>query len=376
MGLASRALAHFEARTTDLAEEVMQNPVEAYTDPERYAREREIIFKTLPLGLALSLELPEPGSYKAMTVLETPLLIVRGEDGTVRAFLNVCRHRGARLKPDGCDQARVFSCPYHAWVYDTTGALIGCYGEDTFGDINHADYGLTGLPCAERCGVIWVVLDPRGVLDIDEWLGDFAAELDTLKLSEWHLHEQRELPGPGWKVTIDGYLEVYHHNQLHGQTVGQMTVGNLLVLDTYGPHQRLTFGRKTLGSLAGQPKEDWQPDEHVRLIHSCFPNLSISGILGDHCLVSQIFPGPNPDSTITVQSVLAAEKPVTDQEKKQTETFSEMVLTAVRDEDYPVGFGIQAAIHSGANKHFVYGRNEAAVQNYHRWVARFMEHGV
>ena len=151
-----------------------------------------------------------------------------------------------------------------------------------------------------------------------------------------------------------------------------MTVGNLMVLDTFGPHQRLTFGRKTLGELSAQDRKDWQPDEHVRLIHSCFPNLSISGILGDHCLVSQIFPGPEPDSTVTIQTVLAAREPKTDAEREQTETFSRMVLSAVRDEDYPVGFDIQAGITSGANDHFVYGRNEAAVQNYHTWVARFM----
>ena len=372
MGLATRALDHFQNHTTDMAPEPMLMPVEAYTNQERYAAERERIFKNLPLALALSLELPEAGDYKAMTVMETPIILCRNDQGRVKCFLNACRHRGARLCEDGRSSSRVFACPYHAWTYDRDGSLIGRYAEETFGELDYSQYGLTELPCKERSGLIWVSLTPHAHFDLDEWLGDFAAELDTLALSDWHLHESRVLESPGWKITMDGYLEAYHHNLVHGKTVGKHTVGNLLVLDTYGPHQRLTFGRKTLGELTEQKKSAWNPEEHIRLIHSCFPNLSISGILGDHCLVSQIFPGPEPDSTETVQYILAANSPETKEQVESTENFSAMVLQAVKDEDYRIGFGIQQSINSGANQSFVYGRNEPAVQNYHTWVNRFM----
>ena len=372
MGLATRALDHFQNHTTDMAPEPMQMPVEAYTNQERYAAERERIFKNLPLALALSLELPEAGDYKAMTVMETPIILCRNDQGSVKCFLNACRHRGARLCEDGRSSSRVFACPYHAWTYDRDGSLIGRYAAETFGELDYSQYGLTELPCEERSGLIWVSLTPHVHFDLDEWLGDFAAELDTLALTDWHLHESRVLKSPGWKITMDGYLEAYHHNLVHGKTVGKHTVGNLLVLDTYGPHQRLTFGRKTLGDLAVQEKSAWNPEQHIRLIHSCFPNLSISGILGDHCLVSQIFPGPEPDSTETVQYILAASPPETEEQIDATENFSAMVLQAVKDEDYRIGFGIQQSINSGANQSFVYGRNEPAVQNYHSWVDRFM----
>jgi phenylpropionate dioxygenase-like ring-hydroxylating dioxygenase large terminal subunit len=231
---------------------------------------------------------------------------------------------------------------------------------------------LTPLFCAERAGLVWVGLTPGEVHDIDEWLGDFAAELATLKLESWHLYEQRDIAGPGWKVTMDGYLEAYHHDSVHGATVGKHTVGNLLVLDTFGPHQRLTFARRSLSELKDIAEADWEPQRHIRLIHSGFPNLSISGVLNDHCLVSQIFPGPTPDRTVTRQSLLAARRPATEAEQAAARTFSAMVLQAVRDEDYAIGFGIQAALKSGANSEFVLGRNEPAVQNYHRWVARLM----
>ncbi|MDH3645091.1 MAG: hypothetical protein OES38_23520, partial [Gammaproteobacteria bacterium] len=128
----------------------------------------------------------------------------------------------------------------------------------------------------------------------------------------------------------------------------------------------------TLSELKGVPESQWQPEQHIRLIHSGFPNLSISGILGDHCLVSQIFPGPTPETTTTQQTILVAKKPETADEVAASENFSAMVLQAVQDEDYGLGFSIQSCIQSGANREFVFGRNEPAVQNYHRWVAKFM----
>ena len=307
MQLARRALRHYQDGTTDQADAPMHMPVDAYADVARYARERQRIFKLLPLALALTVELPGTGDYKAMTVLDTPVLMVRGDDGRVRAFLNVCRHRGAKVCADGSASARVFACPYHAWTYDNRGKLIGRYGAESFGEVDEDALGLVELCCAERCGLVWVSLTPGDVFDIDQWLGEFAAELETLDLDQWWVFEQRDIPGPGWKVTMDGYLEAYHHNLVHQGTVGKLTVGNLLVLDTYGPHQRLTFGRQSLGDLAGKPEGEWQPGEHIRLIHSGFPNLSISGILGDHCLVSQIFPGPTPATTVTTQTILVAE---------------------------------------------------------------------
>jgi phenylpropionate dioxygenase-like ring-hydroxylating dioxygenase large terminal subunit len=371
--LAKRAYHHFRNRTTDQAESPMQLSVDAYLDEGRFKREFDRIFTRLPLGLALSIELPEPGSYLARTFFDKPLLLIRDEQGRARSFLNVCRHRGAILCPEGTGKKSRFVCPYHSWAYAPDGALIHLNAEETFGNVEKSALGLTELPCEEKSGVIWVALEPDAAFDIDEWLGDFSEKLDSLDLGNWHLFEQRDLQGPGWKATLDGYLEVYHHDTVHGKTVGQHTIGNLLVHDTYGPHQRLTFGRKTLKDLDPEDGHDWDGNQYIRIIHSVFPNLSISGIIGGHCLVSQIFPGETPDCTVTRQTLLCATKPESQAEKKAAQQFSAMTLQAVRDEDYVVAGSIQQALNSGANTHFVIGRNEPAVQHYHRWVARMMQ---
>ena len=370
--LAERALEHLQSGTTDQADAHMPIPVGAYLDEARFTREVQSVFHNLPIAAALSIELPDPGTYVAQTILDTPLLLTRGEDGLMRAHLNVCRHRGATLCPDGRGRRSRFACPYHAWTYDNTGALVKLYGDDKFGDFDHSTRGLTPLACAERNGLIFVCLTPGTTFDIDRWLTDMTGPLSTLDLDHWVLFEQRDLRGPGWKVAMDGYLEVYHHDIVHRSTVGQHTIGNLLVHDTFGPHQRLTFGRKNLSDLADTPRTDWRPDEHIRIIHSVFPNLSISGIVGGHCLVSQIFPGATIDETITRQSILCAPGDQDDAWLDAAETFSRLTLEAVRDEDYAIGQTVQSALRSGANTEFLLGLNEPAVQHYHKTVAHIM----
>lgn len=373
LDLVRRAVAHYHVKGTDQAPSTMRMPVEAYLDADRYRYEVDQIFRRLPLALALSLELPEPNNYVSLDIMGTPVLLTRDEDGNARAFLNVCRHRGATVCALGSGSSRRFTCPYHGWNWDSSGTLTGVFGAHVFGDIDRDSLGLTELHCAERSGLIWASLDPSNEFDIDAWLGDFAAELDTLDLNNWYLLDQRDLVGPpGWKVAWDGYLESYHHKFVHPDTVGKQTVSNLLLHDSYGPHQRIVFARREIAEIADLPESEWvDPGAYIRQIHSGFPNLSISGILGDHALVSQLYPGPTPDVTVTRQTVLAAKKPTTPDEQAASDAFSEMTLVAVRDEDYAIGKTIQRGLESGANDAFLFGRNEIALQHYHTYVAKF-----
>jgi phenylpropionate dioxygenase-like ring-hydroxylating dioxygenase large terminal subunit len=368
--LARRALDHLREGTTDQAEDTMALPVDAYLDPGRFAYEFDAIFLRRPQALLLTVEIPEPGDYVARTIMTKPLLFVRGKDGVARVFLNVCRHRGAKLCPDGKGRAPRFVCPYHAWSYDRQGKLVGMYGKDKFGDADPATLGLTELTSIERAGVIWAVLTPGLSFDITEWLGDFAAELEKLELADWHLFDQRTLPGPGWKVTMDGYLEAYHHDNVHANTLSKHTIGNLLVHDLFGRHQLLTMARRNLPELETLPPSEWDAGDYIRQIHCTFPNFQLSGIRGGHCLVSQIFPGLTPSESVTIQTILSAEKPTTPRQQADSEAFSAMALEAVGSEDYPIGFGIQAGLASGANGAFLIGRNEPGLQHYHRTVAR------
>ena len=141
INLATRLLTHVDNGTTDSADDVKYIPVEHYVDPVRWQREMDTIFKRLPLLLAFTCEMREPGDYKSIEVVGVPVLIVRGQDGLVRAFIGVCSHRGTLLAEEGKGRCEQFTCPYHGWTYDDRGALIGVAGRRKFGDIDTASRG-------------------------------------------------------------------------------------------------------------------------------------------------------------------------------------------------------------------------------------------
>ena len=166
INLATRLLTHVANGTTDSADDVKYIPVENYFDPARWQREMDLIFKRLPLLLAFTCEMREPGDYKSIEVVGVPVLIVRGQDGLVRAFIGVCSHRGTVLTEEGKGRCEQFTCPYHGWTYDDRGALIGVSGRRKFGEIDTSSRGLTELPIVERAGMIFVSLAPGTTIDL------------------------------------------------------------------------------------------------------------------------------------------------------------------------------------------------------------------
>lgn len=372
MALARRALGHLNRRSTDQADRPMEVPASLYADPTRYEDEVERIFRRSPLPLAFSVELPGPGTYRAMTVAGVPVLLVRGQDGVVRSFVNTCRHRGAQLCKQGHGAVQRLVCPYHAWQYDLEGKLRGVYGEATFGEVDRQTHSLVPLPIAERSGVVWGTLTPEVGFSVEEWLGPMRAQLDLLDLGSWHIHVQREFEGPTWKTAWDGYLESYHHAVLHTSTVARYTVGNLIVHDTFGLHQRMVFGQRSLEELNKIPESDWEPDKHIRRIFHVFPNMAVSAMLGDKCLINQIFPGPTQTSSITRQTILLAKAPQTAEEIRAADEFAEVTISAIRDEDYPINTGVQTGLLSGRSQGVIFGRNEPALQHFHKTLARVM----
>ena len=368
IGLAKRLLAHNLNGTTDQADGIMVKPVADYTDNEIISSEVNKIFYDHPVPIALSAEFKENNSYKAAKVIDTPLLITRGEDGVVRTFINICKHRGAPVCPEGTGKKSKFNCTYHGWMYNNTGNLVNIFKSDTFGDIDKSKIKLTELFCEERSGFIWACLNPDIKYDLNQWMNGFDAELDDIDLENWHLFKSIKINGPMWKICWDGYTDGYHHHMVHPETVGKNTIVNLIAHDTYGPHQRFAFGLKNIDELSDIEEKDWEPENHLRLIHSVFPNSSISAIQNEHCLVSIIFPSPDLQETITTQYILCLKEPKTKEEIKKAEDFAELSRAAIVDEDYPINFKIQESIHSKANTEFLFGKNEPIQQHYHNWI--------
>ena len=371
--MARRNLAHAKAGSADQAPAVHRVPARHYFDPERGRAERMRIFHRLPLVLGFSCELREPGAYKATLALDTPVLLTRGDDGGVRAFLNVCSHRGAIVVPEGLGCARRFTCPYHGWSYDAEGALVGIANRSEFGEVDAGRLGLTRLPAAERAGLVFAALRPGAPLDLDAFLCGYGEVLAQLGLERCHLVGRQSIAGPNWKVAYDGYLDFYHLPILHRNSFGPR-VPNQALYDAWGPHQRVSMPNPALARLESVPEAEWDLESLIGGVWTVFPHVSIADFQAGSKLymVSQLFPGARVGESVTIQNFLATREPDEAQRAAIADTMR-LLEHVVRDEDYFTGLRIQRALESGALRDVLFGRNEGGGQRFHRFVDALLE---
>ncbi len=370
LDMARRNAAHVKAGTINQTADVLRVPAPHYYDPEHWRLEMERVFKRLPLVLAFSIELAEPGAYKAMDAAGTPVLLTRGADRELRAFVNMRSHRGSIVVPEGSGNARRFSCPYHAWTYDSQGKLVGITDRKDFGELDTSCLGLTPLPVAERAGLIFAVLTPGAALDIDAFLCGYDEMLAQLGFEECHLVGRQSIAGPNWKVAYDGYLDFYHLPILHRESFGK-DIPNKALYDAWGPHQRVSM---PYPGYASRPEEEWEHEALISGVWTIFPHVSIASFDagGKLYMVSQLFPGDTVGESVTVQHFLASSEP--DEERmKLVAQQMEFLRHVVTNEDYYTGLRIQRAAKTGAKSEFLFGRNEGGGQRFHRWLAALLE---
>lgn len=355
-------LAHVLAgNTPSQADDILRVPAQNYLDPVRWQREVDL-FKRIPLMLALGGELRGASSYKAMTVMDVPVLLTRGNEGEVRAFVNSCSHRGAIVVPEGIGTARRFACPYHNWTYDTKGDLVGVTDREYFGEFDTSCMGLTPLPVAERAGMIFVVLTPGTPMNIDEHLCGYDQVLDFFGFGDWHLVSRKEVEGPNWKIAYDGYLDFYHLPFLHRNSFGP-DISNKPIYYEWGAHQRMMSPDPAMLALQDVPEDEWNLDRMCGGVWTIFPHVSFAGGNGGG-LISQLFPGRTPGSSTTVQNYFVATEP-SDERRAEAMGVAEFLERVVRDEDYFTGLRLQQALATGAKEHVLFGRNEGGGQRFH-----------
>ena len=354
----------------------MRNRVDVYTDPARFEREWRMI-RGAPQFFGLSCRLPAPGSYVTDDETEVPVLLVRGDDGRVRSFLNVCRHRGARVAAGHGDSGGRFVCPYHGWTYDCRGHLAGVPDRGSFAGVDLADRNLVELPVVESGGMLWSALDPCAALDPDRFLAGLAPELASYGFDRYLHYAQRTLVRRmNWKMVIDTFLESYHFGVLHPRTVHPIFFANVSLFEPFGPHLREVFPRRTITGLGDRPESDWDLVTHTAIIYVLFPSTVIV-MQADHAEIWRIFPHrERPDTSIVHLDFYVPQPVQTDSARGHWDRNLDLVLRTVEEEDFPTGEGIQSGFLAGAQAEVVYGRNEPALQHWQRTVAGALAGGA
>jgi phenylpropionate dioxygenase-like ring-hydroxylating dioxygenase large terminal subunit len=364
--LARLLQAYVKGGATALAPEVFRNPVAAYGDPERLRRERERVYLRMPLFLTMSCRLREAGDYFADEIAGVPVLAVRGRDGAIRAFANICRHRGAPVA-SGCGRTRKFSCPYHGWTYGLDGKLKGIPDERSFTGVDKDKNGLLPLPVGERHGMIFVRLAPGEPLeiDVDGFLSGLGEDFGAYDFEGYSFFAAQTItPRINWKFGIDTFLESYHLPALHRATVAPLIRGNTGAFDAFGEHARLTMLRYSATEWDGRPDGDWNVLANILPIYRLMPN-TIIVFQSDHLETWRVLPN-GVDSTSVEFALYAPEAPATDKARAYWQKNYDLAIRTVQDEDFALGEKMQRGFMSGLQAEVVYGRNEPALIHFHQ----------
>src|SRR5688572_29769503 len=157
--ITERVLSHIANRSTDAGDGLWREPLANYRSKQRLEAEMDRVLRRSYAAFCPSAALPQSGSFVARDSAGMPIVAVRGQDGTVRAFQNVCRHRGMRVVADsGC--ANAFVCPYHGWTYELDGRLRHIPHPEGFPGLDKQHHGLAPLGVVERHGLVFVAQAP------------------------------------------------------------------------------------------------------------------------------------------------------------------------------------------------------------------------
>ena len=196
-------------------------PGAAYTDPAFFAAERDLTFSRNWVCAGVAGDLPAVGDQTPLEIAGMPLLLVRGQDDKIRAFHNICRHRGAQLVSSPTQRSTVI-CPYHAWAYGLDGALLRTPsfcgpGVNTHDGFDASKHGLLPVRCEMWGPLIFINLDPKAI-SLDEHLAPLR--------QRWAAYDFGLLRGGGglrfelvanWKLAIENFVERYHLPFVHPQ---------------------------------------------------------------------------------------------------------------------------------------------------------------
>ena len=278
-------------------------PGYVYTDPAVFGREQEMIFERLWFCAARSAEIGQPGSFRVVPVGRESVLIIRGHDGALRAFLNVCRHRGSRLCAEESGQVRRnLRCGYHAWTYDLDGRLVAAPNLAKMADVDRDAYGLIRVGLREWLGYAWVCVADEPPSFTDTVIADVTGRLgDPAAIGHYRTEELtvgRRVTyqvAANWKLIIENFMECYHCATIHPELTrvlpefargysAQYYVGHGAAFAD-GAQAFTVTGTGGLGRLP-----EVAPDQDRRYFAVTVRPQVFLNLVPDHVIVHQLFP--------------------------------------------------------------------------------------
>ncbi len=303
MRMQTKAMSAFRKTAETFTSGAKTLPQRYFVSPEIFAKEQNVLFSTQWVLVGHQSQIPKAGDYFTSEVAGESLIIVRDQTATIRAFYNVCRHRGTRLCEDKGGRFRAIQCPYHAWTYGLDGRLIGAPHMDDVPGFNKAEHSLHAVNLALWEGFIFVSLAKKPTL-LEEWFAPLAG-----KFSHWNLPKLRSAKRieydvrANWKLIFENYSECYHCPGVH-PTLAKLTPYDSAENDLcegpfLGGFMPITKGKSLTmsGNACALPVGDINAEDFHRVFYySIFPNMLLS-MHPDYVMVHQLWP-KSPDRTL------------------------------------------------------------------------------
>ena len=347
-----------------LSSDTSTRPVSYFLSEETFRAEQDNIFRRVPVPIGPSGLLPASGSAVAHDLYGLPLLITRDSGGTVRAFLNACKHKGAKLvETEAACKAPRLVCPYHSWTYALDGKLIGIALPDCFTGIDKQDYGLSQLACREFGGLIWVVLDRSIEADFSDLVDELGEDLDHLGIGSAHVYDRQTFEiKANWKLVLEPFMENYHVRRLHRDSIGSLFKDTSSIIHKFGPHQRKL---KPRGDFKIEMLDVAEANIHkaVNHVYQVFPNAVL--ITSPYYISLMTVIPKAVDRTTVEYFMLTPEAPKTAKAQDVMKRSFDLVLKVFGTEDFRAAEIADAGLRSGALEHVVYGGMENTIPSYY-----------
>jgi phenylpropionate dioxygenase-like ring-hydroxylating dioxygenase large terminal subunit len=366
LALLQRFLAFRKGELPDRAEASMRNPASAYTDPARFEREMAVLFRARPVPIGLACDCAAPGSYVTTRLGGMPVVVVRQPDGSLRGFVNACRHRGAPVLSGRGAGLRSILCPYHGWTYGLDGALKARPLEWGFDDAPKAGCSLHAVAVREKYGLLFAHAQATAPIDVDHVLEGMQAEIAEYELERYTHFETRSREWNfNWKLVIDTFTEAYHIPSLHHRSIAGDYDFRNSVWDAFGLGQRTVNFRTSIEQeLAAKPETDRRLLPHTTIEYFLLPNTILTHQI-DHLEFWRAEP-IGVGRTLVSTSLYAPDPPLTESARAHWKKNLDLLLHVTETEDFPMMEQIYRSLASGAVKELIYGRLEPALVHYHR----------
>ncbi|MCG2633396.1 MAG: aromatic ring-hydroxylating dioxygenase subunit alpha [Gammaproteobacteria bacterium] len=260
---------------------------------ELFELEREKVFRSSWIPGGLCRDIPNPGDYyvKDYAVLNSSLIIVRGQDHKVRAFHNACPHRGNKVA-SGTGNTKGFACGFHGWTFDNQGALVFVPDEEQFFDFDKKNFCLKEVNCDTWEGFVFVNFSPDEPTEtLLEWVGEID-NVHGFPFEEWELigHWRASDVHANWKIVLDAFQEAYHAPFVHGTSLpdafsdAKNPYSHIFAVDLYKRNRRM--------SVYAPDMKELRPAEELAMKHGGALAQGTSKGMGD------LPSGVNPERTM------------------------------------------------------------------------------